>query len=94
MKLIFVGVVAAVVVAVAEPVRLDADGGGLALHVRARTGDVPAAALLDRFVRGLVVLAIVDAVAHLRFGYTPEIALFENEMKWTLDKTIQIVSEE
>ncbi len=37
----------------------------------ARAGDVAAAALLDRFVGSLVVLAVVDAVAHLSLGNTP-----------------------
>ena len=71
MELVFVGVVAAVVVAVAEPVRLDADGGGLALRVGARAGDVAVAARLVRLVRRLVVLAVVDAVANLCLGNTP-----------------------
>ena len=46
MELVFVGIVSAVVVAVAEPVRFDADGRRLALHVGARAGDVSAAARL------------------------------------------------
>ena len=72
MELIFVGVVTAVVVAVAKPVWLHADGGRLALHVRARAGDVAAAAGVLRFVRGLVVLTVVDAVADLGLRDAPE----------------------
>jgi len=70
-EFVFVGVVSAVVVAVAEPVRLDADGRRLALHVGARAGDVSVAARLVRLVGRFVVLAVVDAVANLRLGNTP-----------------------
>jgi hypothetical protein len=71
MELFFIGIVSTVVVSIAQPVGLDTDGGGLALHVGARAGDVSAAALLNRFVGSLVVLAVVDAVAHLSLGNTP-----------------------
>ncbi len=65
MELLFVGVVAAIVVAVAKPVRLNADGGGLALHVRAGAGQVTSGAMIDGLVGSLVVLTVVDAVANL-----------------------------
>ncbi len=77
MELIFIGVVAAIVVAVAKPVRLNADGRGFALHVSAWTGQVSSGALVDSFVGRLVVLAVVDAVANLRLRNTSE----KNNMK-------------
>lgn len=61
---ILVAVVAAVVVAVAEPVGLDADVGLLALEVVGRASRVHRASLVG-LVRGDVVLAVVDAVADL-----------------------------
>ena len=72
MELVFVGVVAAIVVAVAKPVRLNADGRGLALHVRAGAGQVSSGAMVDSFVGRLVVLAVVDAVANLSLRDTSE----------------------
>ena len=66
MKRVLVRVVPAVVVAVAQPVGLYADGGGLAGEVIGRTGDVAILAGDLTLVRRAVVLAVIDAVAHLR----------------------------
>ena len=75
MEFVFVRVVAAVVVTVAKPVGLDADGGGLAGELAGAAGDVPVLADGVRFVRRLVVLAVVDAVANLGLGYATVVAL-------------------
>lgn len=62
---VLVAVVAAIVVAVAQPVRLHAYVGLQALEMIRRARDVLRAPVV-RLVRRRVVLAIVHAVAHLR----------------------------
>lgn len=65
MNRILVAVVTAIVVAVAEPVGLHADIRFLALEMIQWTRGVARTALM-RLVRRDVILAIIDAVAHLR----------------------------
>ena len=77
MERVLVRVVSAVVVAVAEPVRLHADGGRLAGEVVRRAGDVAVPAGAHALVRRLVVLAVVDAVAHLALGDAAEVVAGE-----------------
>ena len=74
---VLVRVVPAVVVAVAEPVRLHANGGRLAGEVVGRAGDVAVPARALALVRRLVVLAVVDAVAHLALGDAAEVVAGE-----------------
>ena len=77
MKRILVRVVATVVVAVAEPVGLHADGRRLAGQVVGRAGDVAVAAGVLALVRRVAVLAVVDAVAHLALGDAAEVVAGE-----------------
>lgn len=65
---ILIAVVAAIVVTVAQPVRLDADIRLLALEMIGRAGRVARASLV-RLVARYVVLAVVHPVADLRHGY-------------------------
>ena len=64
-QLILVTIVAAVVVAVAQPVWLHADVGRLALAMTSRTRGGCVLTPLQRLVRGLVVATVVDTVTHL-----------------------------
>jgi len=57
-------VVAAVVIAVAEPERFNTDVGRVALEVARRTRSVPFAALAS-FIRCIGVLAVIDSIANL-----------------------------
>lgn len=68
MHRILIAIVAAVVVTVAEPVGFHADVRLLALEVIRGTRGVAGATLVS-LVRGDIVLAVVDAVAHLRLRY-------------------------
>lgn len=65
MQRVLVGIVSAVVVAVAEPVRFHADVGVFAFKVFRGASSVVAASLVG-LVRGDVILAIVNSIAHLR----------------------------
>ena len=76
-QLVLVRVVATIVIAVAQPVRLQADGGGLAGQLAAGAGDVLVVADGQGLVGGGVVLAVVDAVADLRLGDAAEVVAGE-----------------
>lgn len=65
---IFVTVITAIVIAIAEPVGLNAYIGLLALEMVGRTGSVHGATLVS-FVTGNVVFAVVNSVADLRLWY-------------------------
>ena len=69
MNRILVAVVAAIVIAVAEPVGLDTDVRLLALEMIQWTRGVARTALM-RFVGGDVILAVINTVAHLRLRDT------------------------
>jgi hypothetical protein len=59
--------------------------------VGARASDVAAAALLDRFVGSLIVLAVVDAVAHLSLGNTPRMESWKlSSFAITPNKTLSL----
>lgn len=72
MQRIFVTVIAAIVVAVAQPVRLDADICFFAFQMVRRTRRVLRTAFV-RLVRSAIVFAIVHTVAHLRLRYASSI---------------------
>lgn len=65
---VFVTVVTAIVVAIAEPIGLNANIGFLALEMVGRTGSVHGTTLV-RFVTSGVVFAVVDSVTDLRLWY-------------------------
>lgn len=65
MNWILIAIVAAIVVAVAEPIRFHADVRLLALEMVQRARSIARAPLM-RLVRSDVVLAVINAVAHLR----------------------------
>lgn len=64
MQLVFVGIVATVIVSVAQPVRLHANVGLLALEVIRRTGGVGRTSLV-RLIGGSLVLAVIHSIADL-----------------------------
>lgn len=76
MNRILVAIVTAIVVAVAEPVRLHADVRLLAFEMIQRARSV-AWTTLVRLIGSDIVLAVVDAVAHLRLRDAPEVGAGE-----------------
>lgn len=80
MEGIFVRIIAAIVVSVAQPIRFDANVGVFAFQVIGRTRRVLGTSFV-RFVRRDVIFTIVNAVANLSHRYTPMISA--SELSWS-----------
>lgn len=92
MNRILIAIVTAIVIAVAEPVRLHADVCFFALEMIQRTCSVARTALVC-LIGSEVVLAIVDAVAHLRLRYASIIGAgeFARCARW-IDATLLVAT--
>ena len=91
MQFNLIGIVTAIVIPIAQPIRFDTNGSILALNMVIRTSHILIFASLKRLIGSTVILAIIDTITHLAIGNTPEIVTGELARCATLVITILFI---
>ena len=92
MKIVLIRIISTIVVSIAKPIRFHTNGRIFTLHMTLRAGYILISTSYFRFIRGTVVLTIVDTITFLTFRDTSVIFASEFTGSTIFVFAIQFVS--